>query len=261
MTGASTSAARQHAGVPLLTDLVDAFADLFLGAACAGCASPGRVSCDACRTQLRQARPRTRWPSPAPADLATPWSACEYADPARGLLLAYKERQAYSLARPLGHTVGRCVVAAAGAGGGASLHLVPVPSRRAVVRARGHDPVLRLTRAAAAYARAQGVSVRTLACLRLGRRLQDQSLLDADQRAANLSEAFTVRARHRAALEGLRLVVVDDILTTGATAAEACRALRAANAEVVAVTTVAATVRRSAGRESHGWLPQNRPDD
>lgn len=73
------------------------------------------------------------------------------------------------------------------------------------------------------------------------RRVADQAGLTAADRAANLSGALQARYD----LRGLRLIVVDDVITTGATLAEAARALRAAGAEVTAAAVIAATARRT----------------
>jgi predicted amidophosphoribosyltransferase len=69
----------------------------------------------------------------------------------------------------------------------------------------------------------------------------DQADLTAADRAANLSGAL----RARFDLRGSRVIVVDDVITTGATLAEAARALRAAGADVRAAAVVAATARRT----------------
>jgi predicted amidophosphoribosyltransferase len=131
-----------------------------------------------------------------------------------------------------------------------------------VVRRRGHDPVLRMTRVAAGRAREAGVPAQVLACLRPARRMRDQSGLDAGQRQANLAGALRVPPRHTRLLEQRLVVVTDDIVTTGATAAEACRALRAAGALVVGVATVAATSRRALKRgDCHPRLPLEGGDD
>ena len=81
---------------------------------------------------------------------------------------------------------------------------------------------------------------------RLVRRVQDQAGLSAQARAANLEHAVMVRPGARAALAGVPCVVVDDVVTTGATLAECARALRAAGAGPVVAATVAATARRPA---------------
>jgi predicted amidophosphoribosyltransferase len=236
----------------LLADLGDAFADLFVGGRCAGCGAPGRCVCPACATAL-VAPARTRWPDPVPAGLAPPWSVAEYAGVVRELLNAHKEHRRYGLAGALGAALGAAAVAAVRTVSSRDnapppVLLVPVPSRPAVVRRRGHDPVLRMTRVAAARAREVGVPAQVLACLRPARRVRDQSGLDAGERRANLAGALRVPPRHARLLRQPLVVVTDDIVTTGATATEACRALRAAGGLVVGVATVAATSRLAATR-------------
>ncbi len=114
--------------------------------------------------------------------------------------------------------------------------LVPVPSSRRAVRERGHDHARRL---AAVAARTAGLRSRPL--LVQARRTADQAGLDALQRAANLHGALRARGR----LDGLPVLLVDDVVTTGVTLAEAARALRAAGADVRGCAVVAATVRRA----------------
>jgi predicted amidophosphoribosyltransferase len=89
-----------------------------------------------------------------------------------------------------------------------------------------------------------GVAARPL--LAPTRSVADQAGLDTSGRARNLAGALAARR----CADGLRVVVVDDVVTTGATLAEATRALRAAGAEVLGAAVVAATVRRRPGRRA-----------
>jgi len=75
------------------------------------------------------------------------------------------------------------------------------------------------------------------------RRVADQAGLTATDRAANLTGALQARLD----LHGVRVIIVDDVVTTGATLAEAARALRAAGAEVLAAAVIAATERHTGG--------------
>lgn len=232
------------------TGVVDAFLDLLLGSACVGCARPGRPLCPDCSAALpRDAAPA--WPTPTPGGLAPPYATGPYAGTLRAMVLAHKERRLLPLARPLGRLLARSVTAAltdlAGAGGpGGPVLLVPVPSRPAVVRQRGHDPTLTTTRRAAEALRASGRPVVVGRLLRSRAGVLDQAGLTAAQRHANLAGSMACPA---AAVRRLRprrahVVVCDDVLTTGATAREAQRALEAAGVPVLAVATVAATARR-----------------
>lgn len=234
---------------PSLEPLVDAAADLLLGSRCVGCERPGRLLCPGCaRTVDEPARPA--WPTPVPDGLAQPWTAAGYDGTARALVLGHKERAMHGLRGPLAGLLGRAVAAAVDDAGipGVPVVLVPVPSRPATVRARGHDPTWTITRGAAALLRHASYDVRALKLLRLRDRVADQAGLDAAARAANLAGAMccpTASLRRLARrYDQALLVVCDDVLTTGATACEAQRALEASGLTVLGVATAAATRRR-----------------
>lgn len=161
------------------------------------------------------------------------WVAAAYAAPVSSLLLAYKERGARPLAAPLGSALGAAVRAASG---GRPVSVVPVPSSAAARRRRGTDVLLALATRAA---RESGAPLGPERALALVRRPRDQAGLGARERAANLRGAMVLRGRAPA----LPVVVVDDVVTTGATAGEAVRALRAAGCEVIGIAAVAATPR------------------
>jgi predicted amidophosphoribosyltransferase len=228
--------------VSALLDLLD----LLLPERCAGCGGASRLLCDGCRSLLDgHARPAV--PTPRPAGLPASWAAARYEGAVRAVIVAHKESGRPGLARPLGVALARCMLAA---GAGGAVLVVPVPSTRAAVRRRGHDPTLRLTAAAIDALRARGVDVRRVAALAHVRRVADQAGLAMAGRAANLAGALHVA--RPAAVAGRRVVLVDDVITTGSTLAEAARALRAAGADVPAAAVVAATPRRYRPGDRHG---------
>ncbi|MFD5732025.1 ComF family protein [Streptomyces sioyaensis] len=228
-------------------------AGLVLPVDCAGCGRPRTELCAQCRRALardgrgaRRVRPR-----PAPAGLPRVWAGAPYADEVRAVLLAHKERGALPLAGPLG-----AVLAGAVWGlrpGGGPLLLVPVPSARRAVAGRGHDPVRRIARTAAGELRRVGTGARVLAVLRQRRAVADQAGLSARQRLENVAGALEVPDVARRLLAGLPAVLVDDLVTTGATLAEAARAMAVAGGRVVGAAVVAAPV--SAFAAGRGGVP------
>ena len=215
----------------MLADLLD----LVLPRDCVGCQEPGRALCRSCAALLRA--PHAHRPDPCPTGLPPLMTAGAYDGAVRAALLAHKERGRLGLVRPLGAALAGAVRGLRVAG---PLVLVPVPSSPAAVRERGHDHARRL--ASAAAGRVPGARSRSL--LVPARAVADQSGLTTAARAANLSGALRVRRP----VPGLRVVVVDDVVTTGATLAEAVRALREAGADVRGCAVVAATHRRSTGK-------------
>ncbi|MFF8293772.1 ComF family protein [Streptomyces sp. NPDC016309] len=218
---------------------------LVLPVACGGCARARTPLCEACRRVLCRPGGRRVRPDPEPAGLPVVCAAAPYADAVRAVLLGHKERGALGLARPLGIALAgavRASVALCGAPGGGELLLVPVPSSRRAVRARGHDAVRRIALAAAGELRRSGSTARVLPVLRQRRAVADQSGLGARERLANLAGALeVVPGAGRLIADGAgsgsggrgrapgsaRVVLVDDLMTTGASLAEAARALRA----------------------------------
>lgn len=244
--------------------VVDAALDLVAGSTCFGCAAPGRPWCPRCAATPAP-HPWCCWPDPPPAGLVPPWAATPYAGAVRDAVVAHKERRVLPLAATLGGWLALAVAAALeeegpapGGPGPAPVVLVPVPSRRAGVRARGHDATARMTRAAASGLRpVLGVPVVVAPLLRLRAGVLDQSGLTASARAANLDGSMACDARRLAGLAHrvgrARVVVCDDVVTTGATVREAQRALEASGVPVVAVAAVAATTLRRKG--SSGLSP------
>jgi ComF family protein len=112
-------------------------------------------------------------------------------------------------------------------------HIVPVPLHPVKRREREFNQAALL---AAPLARAAKIPLNEKLLQRVNP-TATQTLLTRDERAANMKSAFAVRQGTR--LRGKRIVLVDDVFTTGATTNACARALRAAGAAEVCVWTVA----------------------
>ncbi|WP_253767698.1 ComF family protein [Nonomuraea roseoviolacea] len=256
----------------MLGRVLTAVLDVLLPRPCVGCGAAGAALCDACLAPLVAPEPRT--PSPRPAGLPACWSAAWYEGPLRRAVIAYKERAQTGLAVPLAALLAMTVASALGAGRPIEgpFAVVPVPSARRALRSRGHDPMGRLAELAVQALARLGRPAVLWRALTPARRVADQAGLGAAERAANLAGSLRVTARPAGptgtraagapiALHGhgtdnfrtpgtpgtprMPVVLVDDLVTTGATLAEAARALREQGWDVTCAATVAATRRRS----------------
>lgn len=206
--------------------LADALA-LLLPTSCAGCDDPDIALCERCAAALA---PRVvRRPGEVPV-----WSGLAFAGVPARVIRALKEDGRTGLARDLARALSAAVAEASAsvlASARGDVVLVPVPTSRAAYRRRGYRVVDLVARRA---------GLRTERLLRTVRASADQRALGAEERRRNVAGVMRSRAA-----PGVRVIVLDDVVTTGATLAEAVRALRAAGAEVVGAATIAATARRS----------------
>ncbi|CAO1652832.1 ComF family protein [Salinibacterium sp. NYA9b] len=215
--------------------LRDALA-LILPVECAGCQRPDRALCDECARSLVS---HTSIHS-TPQHLRV-YAALRYEDRVRRVLLAFKNHHRTDLARPLSVALLsalRRALSESTAPGGASgpIEIIAVPSSKTAMRTRGYHPVgLVLKTAGVRHARA----------LRVAQKTRSQKMLSAEERAVNVKGAFiSVRS-----LAGSRVIIVDDVLTTGATLDEAARAISAAGGTVIAAATMGFTPRTLAVRD------------
>ena len=209
--------------------------DLALPPVCAGCGTEGEAICADC---LPSVGSRVALPPGTPLGLAEgppdPLLQLEWCSPFAGTtrraLHALKYQGERRLAAPLGTVVAERW-RRAGAGGDV---LVPVPVHEARRRERGYDQAALITAAAAERLRLpwRAAVIRT-------RATTAQYHLDRRHRATNVAEAFAVDPAARAAIAGRWVILVDDVVTTGATLCETARALLAAGAAAVSAITVA----------------------
>ena len=230
-------------------EVLDAFRDLMLGGRCVSCGRAGRLLCRGSRARF-EVVPHPAWPTPVPPGLVAPWAATAYDGCVRAMVLGHKERRLLP---------GPAAGSPAGAGDLGRSAPICVPRRprccwcrcrrvRAARERRGYEPTTALTRVAAAHLGVLGVPAACEPLLRTRRGLADQAGLDAAARAANLAGALRAhppavrrlaRLTQTGRLPPAHVVVCDDVLTTGATAAEAQRALRAVGLPPLAVVAVA----------------------
>ena len=229
-------------------------AALALPATCASCGAADEAVCRACRFEVDAAvwpeGPRNVRPQPCPAGMPQVWGSAPYGGALGRLVAAYKDDDRRDLSAVLAPLLAASVDAAiAGstasdvlAKGNGPVLVVPAPTSRQARRRRGDAPLLALAQGAAdGYA---DTEVLCADALRLRRRVADQAGLTARQRRVNLEHAIEVRPRWARTVAGSTCVLVDDVLTTGATLVEAARALRRDGANEVVAATICATPRR-----------------
>jgi predicted amidophosphoribosyltransferase len=225
--------------------VLDEALDLFFGSRCVGCDRPGRMLCAGCRGSL-SVRARPAWPTPVPSGLVTPWASETYDGAVRALVVGHKDRGQWGHRRVLAELLAEAVRgASADLEPMVPLLLVPVPSRPGAGRQRGYEATAALVRSAARRLRSERPVA--VASLLVSRGAADQAGLDAAGRAANVRHSMhcpsSVLARVARRWPTAYVVVCDDVLTTGATAREAQRALESVGLAPVSIAAVAATQR------------------
>jgi predicted amidophosphoribosyltransferase len=205
--------------------------DLVLPLECGGCGAPSTRWCEACARELgvRPDEPHLITPR---LDAGVPvFSLGRYAGSRRDVIVAVKEHGRADLIVPLAGALG-CGLTNMLKWGvvGTPLTIVPAPTRRLAARRRGGDPVTRMALAATT----ERSDIEVVQALRMRALARDSVGLSSAARQRNV--AGRVRLRKPVTGEAL---VVDDIVTTGATARESVRTLQTSGVPVVAVLAVA----------------------
>lgn len=217
-----------------MTAMLKAALDLLLPPTCPGCAAEGQLICADCMRLMRRrldepAGVPIGLPARQPAGIVQLEWCCPFNGPARAAILALKYDGERRLVAPLGELMAaRWQTAAIG-----GELLVPVPIHAQRRRERGFDQ-------AELLARVVGERLRLRVAYALERAAVTAAMhkLGRGARQANVRNAFVVSERHRARVRDRWVVLVDDVVTTGASLAGCARALYDAGAYAVSALTL-----------------------
>jgi predicted amidophosphoribosyltransferase len=211
--------------------------DLVLPLECGGCGAPSTKWCAACARQLAVKADEPHLITPRVDPGVPVLSLGRYAGARREAIVAVKEHGRADLIAPLAIALRAGLERLLTWGVVATpLTIVPAPTRRSAARRRGGDPVTRMARAATAGLHdVRGVDV--IQALRLRALVRDSVGLSIADRQRNI--AGRVKIGKHIELQAQDVLVVDDIVTTGATASESVRVLRIAGAHVAGVLAIA----------------------
>ena len=205
--------------------------DLVLPAECGGCGAPGVRWCPACAAELltKAADPRVVTPRLDPG--VPVLSLGRYAAARRQAIVAVKEHGRADLVEPLAVAVRTGLTQLLTWGLlETPLTVVPAPTRWTAARRRGGDPVTRV--AESAVVPLPGVTVTR--ALRLTGLARDSVGLSSADRQRNLAGRVRVRAS-----PAVPVILLDDVVTTGATACASVGALQTSGVSVHAVLAIA----------------------
>ena len=196
--------------------------DLIFPSRCAVCDSSGKNLCDACRELI--------WIEPLELNLSglAVFTVTKYSDETSKLLVALKEKGQSALVSELATMLEPILLKIPSSE--STVFLVPAPSRPANFAKRGFTPMLLLAQEIAN----RNPRLKVLNALSFSRDVRDQVGLSANERIANL--AMSMRLNQQ--VVGKICYLLDDVVTTGATALEAARVLRIGGAIVPGLLTL-----------------------
>ena len=209
--------------------------DLVLPLECGGCAAPSTRWCEACARELAMGPDAPRVVCPRVDPGVPVFALGRYAGARRQAIVAMKDRGRTDLSAPLARAVALGVHRLLVWGLlDVPLTIVPAPTRSWAARRRGGDPVTRI----ATLATAAHPHVTVVRALRMKALARDSAGLGSAARERNIAGRVLLTRRRVPA--GGEVLLVDDIVTTGATARESVRVLQTAGVRVAAVLALAA---------------------
>ncbi|MDR0433018.1 MAG: hypothetical protein LBH48_06900 [Bifidobacteriaceae bacterium] len=229
----------------LLHDCVD----LLVPWQCAGCQAPGPALCPECRKEffgpVRRCESGAPRLVPADAGPSLPvWTRATYAGPARDAIGEWKRRGRADLTPLFAQVmagIGREIAPGLARLGLVNVAVVPVPSRLVSRLRRGIGLTAVLAEGLAAGLSAGGVECQVTDCLRRAAGSRDQVGLAARARSANREGTTEVRVPQSGAFPAMPAVLVDDVVTTGASLLDGERALARAGIATPGAAVLAAT--------------------
>jgi ComF family protein len=216
-------------------DVVQRLLDVLLPPACPGCGSEGQIICGPCRKSLvrRQDEPAgvpIGLPSRQPAGIVQLEWCAAYNGPARACLHALKYDGERRLVEPLAEIMAARWMRA-GIGGDV---LVPVPVHAARRRQRGFDQAELL-----ALGIGRKLALPVVGAVARASKTTAQHALGKTARATNVGHAFAAHPVLGASIRGKWVVLVDDLITTGATVAGCASVLYDSGAAAVSALALA----------------------
>jgi predicted amidophosphoribosyltransferase len=210
-------------------------ADLIFPSRCIGCTQLGISICSTCRSSWH---PHIYLREVTVEGCNYPVvSSIQYSPVASRVLLSAKEANIAAADKLLIDAISHSLSYFVKRFGGRTL--VAIPSRRAATRKRGRDFLSKITSEVARISE-NNISIIDTQLLVHSRGVKDQSALNSKQRLQNVSGALAVPSKFKLRFSDGNigpLIIVDDLITTGSTLAEAIRALRTAGFEVNGAVT------------------------
>ncbi|MFG1930573.1 ComF family protein [Mycobacterium sp. NPDC048908] len=205
--------------------------DLVLPLECGGCAAPASRWCPACAQQLAVSADQPHLITPRVDPGVPVFSLGRYAGPRRAAIVALKEHGRADLIAPLAAALGVGIANLMTWGlVDTSLTVVPAPTRQSAARRRGGDPITRIAQTATA----DHPGIRVVSALRMRGLVRDSVGLSGADRVRNIAGRVKLTKAPTGAV-----LLVDDVVTTGATASESVRVLHIAGGHVAGVLAIA----------------------
>lgn len=226
-----------------MTNILTDIADLVLGRRCIGCEGYPCLLCESCRKQMLGHAHIVReftLPSVA-ADLRIPLAiAHTYAPPMSTVIFKFKDNHIPALAPFLAHLAAQALdrICDHAQCSPTEITVIPIPSRSMSIRVRGFDPMGLVARSLSTHGYHHSHALTDL------RGSGRSKTMTVAQRIESTANAFTVRDEILIRrLAGRRVIVFDDVTTTGTTLKSAAEVLMQSGVEVIGCASIAGSRR------------------